>query len=95
MLKHTTYSCCHLFYLATDITLLKHEVLTHATGHPQPSLFGRDLFSLSTSVKPSNLDRDRNAAINIRNLAIGHFVNKAQVTPDGIPGVTEKPALYA
>lgn len=41
------------------------------------------------------LDRDHNAAINIKHLAVGHSVNKAQVTPDGIPGVTEKPALYA
>lgn len=41
------------------------------------------------------LDRDHNAAINIKYLAVGHSVNKAQVTPDGIPGVTEKPALYA
>jgi len=41
------------------------------------------------------LDRDHNAAINIRNRAVGHSVLKAQVTPDGLPGVTEKPALYA
>lgn len=41
------------------------------------------------------LDRDHNAAINIKYLAVGHPVNKAQETPDGIPGVTEKPALYA
>ncbi|MCW5313948.1 helix-turn-helix domain-containing protein [Nostoc sp. KVJ3] len=41
------------------------------------------------------LDRDHNAAINIKYLAVGHSVNKAQATPDGIPGVTEKPALYA
>jgi putative transposase len=41
------------------------------------------------------LDRDHNAAINIKHLAVGHPVNKAQETPDGIPGVTEKPALYA
>jgi len=41
------------------------------------------------------LDRDHNAAINIRNRAVGHPVLKAQETPDGIPGVTEKPALYA
>ncbi len=41
------------------------------------------------------IDRDHNAAINIRNLAVGLPVNKAQITPDGIPGVTEKPALYA
>ena len=41
------------------------------------------------------LDRDHNAAINIKYLAVGHPVNKAQETPDGVPGVTEKPALYA
>jgi putative transposase len=39
------------------------------------------------------LDRDHNAAINVKHLAVGHPVNKAQETPDGIPGVTEKPAL--
>ncbi|MEB3294634.1 MAG: transposase [Synechococcales bacterium] len=42
-----------------------------------------------------SLDRDHNAAINIRNRAVGHSVLKAQDTPDGLPGVTEKPALYA
>jgi hypothetical protein len=26
---------------------------------------------------------------------VGHPVLKVQETPDGIPGVTEKPALYA
>jgi putative transposase len=41
------------------------------------------------------LDRDHNAAINIRNRAVGHPVLKAQEMPDGMPGVTEKPALYA
>lgn len=41
------------------------------------------------------LDRDHNAAINIKHRAVGHSVLKAQATPDGIPGVTEKPALYA
>jgi putative transposase len=41
------------------------------------------------------LDRDHNAAINIRNRAVGYPVLKAQETPDGMPGVTEKPALYA
>ncbi len=41
------------------------------------------------------LDRDHNAAINIKHLAVGHSVNKAQVTSDAIAGVTEKPALYA
>jgi putative transposase len=41
------------------------------------------------------LDRDHNAAINIKHLAVGHSVNKAQVTSEAIAGVTEKPALYA
>jgi putative transposase len=49
------------------------------------------------------LDRDHNAAINIKYLAVGHSVNKAQEMPVreaspqeiGMPGVTEKPALYA
>jgi putative transposase len=41
------------------------------------------------------LDRDHNAAKNIKYLAVGHSVNKAQVTSDAIAGVTEKPALYA
>jgi putative transposase len=42
-----------------------------------------------------SLDRDHNAAINIKHRAVGHPVFKAQEMPDGIPGVTEKPALYA
>jgi putative transposase len=41
------------------------------------------------------LNRDHNAAINIKYLAVGHSVGKAQVTSDAIAGVTEKPALYA
>jgi putative transposase len=41
------------------------------------------------------LDRDHNAAINIKHRAVGHTVLKAQEMPDGMPGVTEKPALYA
>jgi putative transposase len=41
------------------------------------------------------LDRDHNAAINIKYLAVGHSVNKAQATPNAVAGVTEKPALYA
>jgi putative transposase len=41
-----------------------------------------------------SLDRDHNAAINIKHRAVGHSVLKAQATPDGIPGVTEKPTLY-
>lgn len=42
-----------------------------------------------------SLDRDHNAAINIKHRAVGHPVFKAQEMPDGIPGVTEKPALCA
>ena len=34
------------------------------------------------------LERDHNAAINIKYLAVGHSVNKAQVTSDAIAGVT-------
>jgi putative transposase len=41
------------------------------------------------------LDRDVNAANNIKNLAVGRTVNKAQDMPDAIAGFTEKPALYA
>jgi putative transposase len=40
------------------------------------------------------LGRDHNAARNIKYLAVGHPVNKAQETPDAIAGVTEKPTLY-
>jgi len=41
-----------------------------------------------------SLDRDHNAAINIKNKAIGQFVFKAQSMSDGIPGVAEKPTPY-
>jgi putative transposase len=41
------------------------------------------------------IDRDHNAAINIKHLAVGHCVNKAQVTSHAIAGVTEKPTFYA
>ncbi|MGG6281851.1 RNA-guided endonuclease InsQ/TnpB family protein [Leptolyngbya sp. AN03gr2] len=40
-----------------------------------------------------SLDRDHNAAINIKHRAVGHSVLKAQATPDAIAGVTEKPTL--
>ncbi|NEP21593.1 transposase [Moorena sp. SIO3I6] len=40
-----------------------------------------------------SLDRDHNAAINIKNRAVGHPVLKAQLMSDGIPGVAEKPTL--
>jgi len=42
-----------------------------------------------------SLDRDHNAAINIKHRAVGHSVLKAQVTSEAIAGVTEKPTLYA
>ncbi len=41
------------------------------------------------------LDRDHNAAINIKHRAVGHSVLKAQVMSDAIAGFTEKPTLYA
>lgn len=41
------------------------------------------------------LDRDLNAAINIRNLGVGHSLNKAQRVSEAIAGVVEKPTLYA
>jgi putative transposase len=41
-----------------------------------------------------SLDRDRNAAINIKNRAVGHSVLKAQLTSEAIAGVTEKPTSY-
>ncbi|NES85616.1 MAG: transposase [Moorea sp. SIO2B7] len=40
-----------------------------------------------------SLGRDHNGAIKIKNRAVGHPVLKAQLTSDGIPGVTEKPTL--
>jgi len=40
-----------------------------------------------------SLGRDHNAAINIKNRAVGHPVLKAQLMSDGIPGVAEKPTL--
>jgi putative transposase len=41
-----------------------------------------------------SLDRDHNAAINIKNRAVGHSVLKAQLTSEAIAGVSEKPTLY-
>ncbi|MBV8885166.1 MAG: transposase [Chroococcidiopsidaceae cyanobacterium CP_BM_RX_35] len=41
------------------------------------------------------LHRDLNAAINIKNLALGHRVSKAQRVSEALAGVVEKPALYA
>lgn len=41
-----------------------------------------------------NLDRDHNAALNIKNRAVGHSVFKAQLTSEAIAGVAEKPTLY-
>ena len=40
-----------------------------------------------------SLDRDHNAAINIKNRAVGHSVFKAQLTSEAIAGVAEKPTL--
>jgi putative transposase len=42
-----------------------------------------------------SLDRDHNAAINIKHRAVGHSVLKAQATSDAIAGVTEKLTLCA
>jgi len=41
------------------------------------------------------LDREVNAAINIKNIAVGRTVIKAQRVTKAIAGVAEKPALYA
>ncbi|NEP60808.1 MAG: transposase [Symploca sp. SIO2G7] len=40
-----------------------------------------------------SLGRDHNAALIIKNRAVGHPVLKAQLMSDGIPGVAEKPTL--
>ncbi|NER47155.1 MAG: transposase [Symploca sp. SIO1A3] len=42
---------------------------------------------------PSEPLREHNAAINIKNRAVGHPVLKAQLMSDGLPGVAEKPTL--
>lgn len=42
-----------------------------------------------------SLDRDHNAAINIKNRAVGHSALKAQLTSEAIAGVAEKPTLTA
>jgi putative transposase len=41
-----------------------------------------------------SLDRDHNAAIIIKNRAVGHPVLKAQSMSEAIAGVTEKPTPY-
>ncbi|MEG5036926.1 transposase [Microcoleus sp. AT3-D2] len=41
------------------------------------------------------LDRDHNAAINIKNRAVGHPVLKAQLMSEAIAGVSEKPTSYS
>ena len=41
-----------------------------------------------------SIDRDRNAAINIKNRAVGHPVLKAQLMSEAIAGVSEKPTSY-
>jgi putative transposase len=38
-----------------------------------------------------SLDRAQNAAINIKNRAVGHSVLKAQLTSEAIAGVAQKP----
>jgi len=43
----------------------------------------------------AELDRDLNAAINIKNLALGHWVSKAQRVSEAVAGVVEKPRLTA
>ena len=40
------------------------------------------------------LDRDHNAAINIKNRAVGHPVLKAQLMSEAIAGVSQKPTSY-
>ena len=40
------------------------------------------------------LDRDHNAAINIKNRAVGHPVLKAQLMSEAIAGVSQKPRSY-
>jgi len=42
---------------------------------------------------PSEPLREHNAALNIKNRAVGHPVLKAQLMSDGMPGVAEKPTL--
>jgi putative transposase len=41
-----------------------------------------------------SIDRDHNAAINIKNRAVGHPVLKAQLMSEAIAGVSEKPTSY-
>ena len=41
------------------------------------------------------LDRDVNAAINVKNIAVGRTVIKAQRVSDAIAGLAEKPTLYS
>ncbi|XZN90021.1 MAG: RNA-guided endonuclease TnpB family protein [Microcoleus sp.] len=41
------------------------------------------------------LDRDVNAAINVKNLAVGQTVNKAQRVSDAMAGLAENPTLYS
>lgn len=41
------------------------------------------------------LDRDVNAAINVKNLAVGRTVNKAQRVSDADAGLAQKPTLYS
>lgn len=41
------------------------------------------------------LDRDVNGAINVKNLAVGRTVNKAQRVSDAMAGLAQKPTLYS
>ncbi|HAT15579.1 MAG TPA: hypothetical protein DCS91_20160 [Microcoleaceae bacterium UBA11344] len=40
------------------------------------------------------LDRDVNAAINVKNIAVGRTVIKAQRVSDALSGLAQKPTLY-
>lgn len=42
-----------------------------------------------------SLSRDHNAAINIRNLGVGHLLSKAYRASEALAGVGKKPTLYA
>ena len=41
-----------------------------------------------------SIDRDHNAAIGIKNRAVGHPVLKAQLMSEAIAGVSQKPTSY-
>lgn len=90
-----------------DILKIKAERAGLLTIAVNPSGTSQDCSSCGIEVKKElsdrwhscpncgcELDRDHNAAINIKHRAVGHSVLKSQVTPDAIAGVTEKPTLY-